>query len=225
MGSTRDLLGRVLVVASDHHYDVHPAARCLFKPALNGVSVSCNQCQLAPDGVTIDPLFGLGSPPSFSSAQSKGTEMNFADTAERTAFRAEFRRWIEENLPPEICVDDAASQRVASAHGTLEKRTCIPPAGLTSSGLRNTAVAAQASCNRSDENYFRARPPLLPTLSALKLLGPTLIQWGTEQQETQLATEPQPRQHHQRARRWQKVERNLSCGRNLPSHGYCAVTR
>ena len=123
MGSTRDLLGRVLVVASDHHYDVHPAARCLFKPALNGVSVSCNQCQLAPDGVTIDPLFGLGSPPSFSSAQSKGTEMNFADTAERTAFRAEFRRWIEENLPPEICVDDAASQRVASAHSTLEKRT------------------------------------------------------------------------------------------------------
>ena len=48
--------------------------------------------------------------------------MDFADSPEHAAFRAEFRRWLEENLPPEICVDDAADQRVAPDRETLEKR-------------------------------------------------------------------------------------------------------
>ncbi|TMJ66485.1 MAG: hypothetical protein E6G83_10255, partial [Alphaproteobacteria bacterium] len=34
-----------------------------------------------------------------------------------------------------------------------------------------------------DEEYFRARAPILPTASALNLLGPTLIHWGTEEQK------------------------------------------
>jgi hypothetical protein len=29
--------------------------------------------------------------------------MGFADRPEHAAFRAEFRRWLETNLPPEIC--------------------------------------------------------------------------------------------------------------------------
>jgi alkylation response protein AidB-like acyl-CoA dehydrogenase len=34
-----------------------------------------------------------------------------------------------------------------------------------------------------DEEYFRARAPVLPTASALNLLGPTLIHWGNEEQK------------------------------------------
>ena len=33
--------------------------------------------------------------------------MDFADSPEHAAFRAEFRHWLETNLSPEICVDDA----------------------------------------------------------------------------------------------------------------------
>ena len=34
-----------------------------------------------------------------------------------------------------------------------------------------------------DEEYFRARAPVLPSASGLNLLGPTLIHWGTEEQK------------------------------------------
>jgi hypothetical protein len=48
--------------------------------------------------------------------------MDFADSPEHAEFRAEFRRWLAANLPPEICVDDPVDQRVASDRETLEKR-------------------------------------------------------------------------------------------------------
>jgi len=48
--------------------------------------------------------------------------MDFADSPEHAAFRSEVRRWLEANLPSEICVDDAADQRVAPDRETLEKR-------------------------------------------------------------------------------------------------------
>src|SRR5258706_14675337 len=48
--------------------------------------------------------------------------MDFADSPEHAAFRLEVRRWLENNLPPEICVDDAADQRVAPDRAILEKR-------------------------------------------------------------------------------------------------------
>jgi hypothetical protein len=37
--------------------------------------------------------------------------MDFADSPEHAAFRAEFRHWLEANLSQEICVDDAADRR------------------------------------------------------------------------------------------------------------------
>ena len=45
--------------------------------------------------------------------------MDFADSPEHGAFRSEFRRWLETNLLPEICVDDAADQRLAPDRETL----------------------------------------------------------------------------------------------------------
>jgi hypothetical protein len=37
--------------------------------------------------------------------------MDFADSPEHAAFSAEFRQWLETNLPLEICVDDASWHR------------------------------------------------------------------------------------------------------------------
>ena len=48
--------------------------------------------------------------------------MDFADSPEHAAFRGKVRGWLEANLPSEICVDDAADQRVAPDRETFEKR-------------------------------------------------------------------------------------------------------
>jgi hypothetical protein len=48
--------------------------------------------------------------------------MDFADSPEHAAFRGKVRGWLEANVPSEICVDDAADQRVAPDRETFEKR-------------------------------------------------------------------------------------------------------
>jgi alkylation response protein AidB-like acyl-CoA dehydrogenase len=116
--------------------------------------------------------------------------MDFADSPEHAAFRAEFRHWLEANLPPEICVDDVADQRVAPDRETLEKRIAwqkkMHAAGWVGIswpkeyGGRGAGFMEQVIF---DEEYFRARAPVLPTASALNLLGPTLIHWGNEEQK------------------------------------------
>ena len=116
--------------------------------------------------------------------------MDFADSPEHAAFRTEFRRWLERNLPPEICVDDAADQRVAPDRETLEKRIAwqktMHAAGWVGISWPKEYGGRGASFMQQvifDEEYFRARAPVLPTASALNLLGPTLIHWGTEEQK------------------------------------------
>src|SRR5271170_5099773 len=114
--------------------------------------------------------------------------MDFADSPEHAAFRAEFRHWLETNLPPEICVDDAADQRIAPDRETLENASpgrCTPPVGSGSPwakeyGGRGVNFMEQVIF---DEEYFRARAPILPGASAINLLGPTLIQCGAEAQK------------------------------------------
>ena len=91
--------------------------------------------------------------------------MDFADSPEHAAFRAEFRHWLEEHLPPEICVDDAADQRVAPDRETLGKRIAwqkkMHAAGWVGiSWPRDIAVAAPALCSRSfsTRNIFVPAP-------------------------------------------------------------------
>ena len=116
--------------------------------------------------------------------------MDFADSPEHAVFRAEFRHWLEANLPAEICVDDAADQRVAPDRETLEKRVAwqktMHAAGWVGISWPKEYGGRGASFMEQvifDEEYFRARAPVLPTASALNLLGPTLIHWGTEEQK------------------------------------------
>ena len=116
--------------------------------------------------------------------------MDFADSPEHAAFRAEFRHWLEEHLPPEICVDDAADQRVAPDRETLGKRIAwqkkMHAAGWVGTSWPREYSGRGAGFMQQvifDEEYFRACAPVLPTASALNLLGPTLKHWGTEEQE------------------------------------------
>ena len=116
--------------------------------------------------------------------------MDFADSPEHAAFRAEFRHWLETNLPLEICVDDAADQRVAPDRATLEKRIAwqkkMHAAGWVGISWPKEYGGRGANLMQQvifDEEYFRARAPILPGASAINLLGPTLIQCGTEAQK------------------------------------------
>src|SRR3984893_16346135 len=99
--------------------------------------------------------------------------MDFADSPAHAAFRNEFRRWLETNLPPEICVDDAADQRVAPDRETLEKRI---------QWQKKMHAAGWVGISWPKE-YGRARAPVLPGASALNLLGPSLIHWGSDEQK------------------------------------------
>ena len=116
--------------------------------------------------------------------------MDFADSPEHAAFRAEFRRWLETNLPEEIKVDDAADQRVAPDREILEKRIAwqktMHQAGWVGISWPREYGGRGAEFMQQvifDEEYFRARAPVLPTANALNLLGPTLIHWGSEEQK------------------------------------------
>jgi alkylation response protein AidB-like acyl-CoA dehydrogenase len=48
--------------------------------------------------------------------------MDFEYAPEHEAFRKEFRGWLAASLPPELCLDDAADDRVASDRETFERR-------------------------------------------------------------------------------------------------------
>src|SRR5579875_819993 len=116
--------------------------------------------------------------------------MDFADSPEQAAFRAEVRRWLAANLPPELCVDDAADQRVAPNRETLAQRICwqktMHAAGWVGISWPKEYGARGASLIEQvifDEEYARARAPILPGASGLNLLGPTLIHWGTPAQK------------------------------------------
>ena len=48
--------------------------------------------------------------------------MDFHYTPEQDAFRAELRAWLDAELPPELCVDDAKDERIAPDRETFERR-------------------------------------------------------------------------------------------------------
>jgi alkylation response protein AidB-like acyl-CoA dehydrogenase len=116
--------------------------------------------------------------------------MDFADSPEHAAFRSEIRRWLETNLPSEICVDDATDQRVAPDREPLEKRIqwqkTMNAAGWVGISWPKEYGGRSANFMQQvilDEEYTRARAPILPGASGLNLLGPSLIHWGTEEQK------------------------------------------
>ena len=116
--------------------------------------------------------------------------MDFADSPEHAEFRREFRAWLDANLPDDLKVEDAQDQRVSPDRETLEKRIAWQKKMLAAGwvglswpkeyGGRGASFMQQVIL---DEEYFRARAPILPGTVGMSLLGPTLIHWGTEEQK------------------------------------------
>jgi alkylation response protein AidB-like acyl-CoA dehydrogenase len=116
--------------------------------------------------------------------------MDFADAPEHSEFRREFRSWLDANLTGDLKVEDASDSRVAPDRETLEKRIAwqkkMYAAGWVGISWPKEYGGRGASFIQQvifDEEYFRAHAPILPGHSALNLLGPTLIQLGTEAQK------------------------------------------
>jgi alkylation response protein AidB-like acyl-CoA dehydrogenase len=117
--------------------------------------------------------------------------MDFADSPEHAEFRSEVRSWLEANLPSEICVDDAADQRVSPDRETLEKRIAWQKTihaagwvGLSWSKEYGGRCASFMQLVIFDEEYTCARAPILPGASGLNLLVPSLIHWDTDEQSS-----------------------------------------
>jgi alkylation response protein AidB-like acyl-CoA dehydrogenase len=115
--------------------------------------------------------------------------VDFEYTPEQEAFRKEFRGWLAANLPPGLCVDDPADDRVAPDRETFERRRAWQKA-MHQAGWVGIAWPAEYGGRGAsiierviwDEEYARARAPVLPGMG-LNLVGPTLIHWGTDEQK------------------------------------------
>ena len=116
--------------------------------------------------------------------------MDFQYTPEQETFRAEVRSWLAAHQPPDLCVDDARDERVAPDRETFEQRRVWQKTMHTAGwvgvawpkqyGGRGAGLIEQVIF---DEEYSRARAPVLPGYSGVALCGPTLMQWGTTEQK------------------------------------------
>ena len=116
--------------------------------------------------------------------------MDFQYTPAQEAFRREVRGWLEQNLPADLCVDDAFDERVAADRATFERRVAwqrklydsrwVGISWPAQYGGRDATLMEQIIF---DEEYFRARAPVLPGYSGVNMAGPTIIEWGTEEQK------------------------------------------
>ena len=115
--------------------------------------------------------------------------MDFEDAPEHAAFRKEFRGWLAANLPPDLCLDDASDDRVAADRATFERRRAwqktmhaagwVGIAWPREHGGRGAGLLERVIW---DEEYFAVRAPVLPGSTGLNLVGPTIVEWGTEAQ-------------------------------------------
>ena len=116
--------------------------------------------------------------------------MDFEYAPEHESFRKDFREWLRANLPPDLCLDDAADDRVASDRETFERRRAwqktMHAAGWvgvswpTEYGGRGVGLIERVIW---EEEYAAARAPVLPANMGLNLVGPTIIHWGTDEQK------------------------------------------
>ena len=116
--------------------------------------------------------------------------MDFRYTPEQEAFRSDLRGWLAANLSPDLCVDDAKDERIAPDKETFDLRRAwqrkmydagwVGTAWPQEYGGRGATLLEQVIF---EEEYTRARAPVLAGNSGISLCGPTLMQWGTPAQK------------------------------------------
>ena len=107
--------------------------------------------------------------------------------AEAESFRKEIRAWLEENLPDgwfdegfEMTPEERAAFNDEWPPEALRRR-----AGSAPRGPPSTAARACRSCENVvlNEEFARAKAPLRADFFGDTLVGPTILQWGTEEQK------------------------------------------
>ena len=116
--------------------------------------------------------------------------MDFRYTPEQETFRSDLRGWLAANLSPDLCVDDAKDERITPDKETFDLRRAwqrtmydagwVGTAWPQEYGGRGATLLEQVIF---EEEYTRARAPVLPGNSGISLCGPTLMQWGTPAQK------------------------------------------
>ena len=97
--------------------------------------------------------------------------MDFEYTAEQESFRHKVRAWLDANLPKDLCVDDAQDERVAPNREVFDRRRAWQ-AQLHSAGYAGLSWPKEYGGHAAslieqviwDEEYSRARAPVLPEL-------------------------------------------------------------
>ncbi len=115
--------------------------------------------------------------------------MDFSYTPEQEAFRMEIRRWLADNLPPDLRIDDPVDDWVPGNREIFEKRRAwqakMYAAGWVEIGWpkefggRGAGLIEQVIFN---EEYGRSRAPILPGYSGISMCGPTIAQAGNDEQ-------------------------------------------
>jgi alkylation response protein AidB-like acyl-CoA dehydrogenase len=116
--------------------------------------------------------------------------VDFEYSPEQDAFRHRVREWLAANLPEDLKVYDASDERVAPNREVFERRRAWQRK-LADSGFAGLAWPREYGGRAAtlieqviwDEEYGAARGPVLPGYFGLGLCGPTLMQWGTEDQK------------------------------------------
>ena len=120
-------------------------------------------------------------------SRPKEEPVDFHYTPEQDTFRRDIRQWLAANLPKDLCVDDPQDERVAPDRATFERRVewqrTMYKAGWVGIswpveyGGRGASLMEQIIY---DEECFRARAPVLPGYSGIGMIGPVLIERGSE---------------------------------------------
>jgi alkylation response protein AidB-like acyl-CoA dehydrogenase len=116
--------------------------------------------------------------------------VDFEYTAEQQEFRQRVRAWLRDNLPDDLKIDDAMDERVAPNREVFERRRAwqrrLADAGWVGlSWPREFGGSAAGLIEQVifEEEYARARAPVLPGYSGVGLCGPTLMHWGSDAQK------------------------------------------
>ena len=143
----------------------HSSAKVIFRRARRRDAPHQRKFAVRPRASAADALDTGGASRSSLGSHTPWTSNSPPSTR---AFRKEFRDWLAMNLPPDLCLDDASDDRVASDRETFERRCAwqramhaagwvgitwprgtgdaTPGSSSGSSGTRSTRQRARPSC-------------------------------------------------------------------------------
>lgn len=114
--------------------------------------------------------------------------MELAYTPEQTAFRAEVRAWMEDNVPREP-LPTLEGREGYDAHVEWERRLAAGNWGMVTwpeaYGGRGLDLVRWLIF---EEEYYRADAPLRANQNGIFLLGPTIMDYGTDEQKARFLT-------------------------------------